>query len=240
MATVVGLLGATGLYDEASFGKGEHQLVETPYGVPSDLVTVGSYRGLRVVLLPRHARDYVIPPHRLNHRANLWALHELGADVVFAASSVGSLKPTIRPGTFVVPHDYLSPWSIPTIHDEGVVHVTPELDEGLRKLLVASARKAGVAVRARGVYVQALGPRLETKAEIAMFAKFGDVVGMTMASEATIAREVGVRYASLCSVDNFAHGISGGPVSFEAIHETQRKNEDHIRAIVQAALEGLA
>lgn len=240
MVRVVGVIGPPSALDEAWIGKKDEELVQTPHGVPSDLITVGTRGALTVAFLPRHGRERDIPPHRLNHRANVWALRELGAEAIVAASSVGSLKPAIRPGTFVVPDDYLSPWSIPTIHEEGVVHVTPELDAGLRKVLAQSARKAHATVRSSGVYVQALGPRLETKAEIAMFAKLGDVVGMTMASEATIAREVGVPYASLCSVDNYAHGISGAAVTYESIKAHQKRNEERVRAIVRTALEAIA
>jgi len=237
---VVGVIGGSGLYDRAIFGAGEERSIETPYGGPSDSLTVVSMGGLRVAFLPRHGSDHTIPPHRLNHAANLWALRRAGADSVLAASSAGSLRPAIHPGTFVVPHDYLSPWAIPTIHAEGMTHVTPQLNEDLRAALVAAGRKTGATVRARGVYVQALGPRLETRAEIAMFAKFGDIVGMTMASEATVALELGLRYASLCSVDNYAHGIGGRAVTFEAIREVQARNAVRVRDILRTALGGLA
>ena len=240
MGRIIGVIGGSGLYDPAVFGRGDSRRVDTPYGPPSDTITLVPVRDLRVAFLPRHGTGEDIPPHRLNHGANLWALRKLGAEAVLATSSTGSLKPAIRPGTFVVPHDYLSPWGIPTIPADGVAHVTPELDDRLRKALTAAARKAGATVRPRGVYVQSLGPRLETKAEIAMFSKLGDVVGMTMASEATIAADLGLRYASLCSVDNYAHGIARAAVSFAAIRETQRKNADRVRGILRGALEGLA
>ncbi len=240
MVKVVGVIGGSGLYDRGVFGAGEERSIKTPYGRPSDSLTVVSKRGLTVAFLPRHGWDHTIAAHRVNHAANLWALRQVGADSVLAASSAGSLKLAIRPGSFVVPHDYLSPWAIPTVSAEEVMHVTPQLDEELRAVLIDAGRKDRATVRARGVYVQALGPRLETQAEIAMFAKFGDLVGMTMASEATIARELGLRYASLCSVDNYAHGIGGRAVSFEAIREMQARNAARVRAIVRRALEGLA
>jgi len=235
---VVGVIGGSGLYDRSIFGAGEERSVETPYGEPSDALTVVTMGDRTVAFLPRHGGDHSIAPHRLNHAANLWALRDAGASSVLATSSAGSLKPAIRPGTFVVPHDYLSPWAVPTIHAEGVTHMTPQLDPDLRKALVAAGRKAGTTVRARGVYVQALGPRLETRAEIAMFAKFGDLVGMTMASEATIALELGLRYASLCSVDNYAHGIGGRTVSFDGIRKMQARNAVRVREILRTALGG--
>ena len=239
MGKVIGIIGGSGLYDRDTFGAGVERSIETPYGRSSDSMVVVS-GGLRAAFLARHGRDHTIAPHRLNHAANLWALRQAGAGSVLAVSSVGSLKPAIRPGTFVVPHDYLSPWAIPTVFTEEVEHATPELDAGLRAVLVDAARTAKGTVRARGVYVQALGPRLETRAEIAMFAKFGDVVGMTMASEATIARELGLRYASLCSVDNYAHGIGGRAVSFAAIREARSRNAVRVREILRRALEGLS
>src|SRR5205823_2022004 len=133
---------------------------------------------------------------KLNHRANLWALKEVGASHIIGTSSTGSLKKTIHPGTFVVPDDFVAFWNIPTFVDDRVVHSTPSLDAALRRALVAAAKESGASVKDGGSYVQTTGPRLETRAEIAFFQKVGDVVGMTMASEATLACGLGKRRES--------------------------------------------
>ena len=233
---LVGIIGGSALGDAFTLEDEQARFLVTPHGAPSDPPRTGKRGPMTVVFLPRHGKDHRIPPHKLNHRANVWALKELGVTHILGTSSTGSLKKTIRPGTFVVPDDFVSFWTIPTYFDERVVHATPSLDEGLRNALVAGARDARAAVRGQGVYVQTIGPRLETRAEIAYFKTIGDVVGMTMASEATLASELGLPYAALCTVDNFANGIVDEPLTFEGIRETQRANEDLTRSIVVHAL----
>ncbi len=238
--SVVGLIGGSGLGDASILEHDEPKAITTPFGAPSDAPRVGHHGDLTVVFIPRHGRDHRIPPHKLNHRANLWALKELGATQILATSSTGSLKKPLHPGTFVVPHDFVSFWNIPTFHDDRVVHATPSLDEELRDVLSAAAKRAGVTARSRGVYVQTTGPRLETKAEIAYFRTLGDVLGMTMASEATLASELEIPYASLCSVDNFCHGIVDRPLTYLQIVKTQEKNAKTVRSILRHALELVA
>lgn len=234
---VIGVIGGSALGDAFDLEEEQAKFLVTPHGAPSDPPRMGTHAGVTVIFLPRHGKDHRIPPHKLNHRANLWALKDLGATHILGTSSTGSLKKTIRPGTFVVPDDFVGFWNIPTYFDEKVVHVTPTLDERLRAALAAGAKDAGAAVRGRGVYVQATGPRLETRAEVSFFKTIGDVVGMTMASEATLASELGIPYAALCTVDNFGHGIIDEPLSFERIRETQRENAALTRTIVTKALE---
>jgi 5'-methylthioadenosine phosphorylase len=236
---LVGVIGGSALGDAFELEEEQARFLVTPHGAPSDAPRVGIHAGLAVAFLPRHGQDHRIPPHKLNHRANIWALKEVGVTHILGTSSTGSLKRTIRPGAFVVPHDFVGFWNIPTYHDDRVVHATPNLDDSLRSALVGGAKDARASAKARGIYVQTTGPRLETRAEIAFFKTIGDVVGMTMASEATLASEVGIPYASLCTVDNFAHGILDEPLSFEAIRETQRANADLTRTIVTKTLERL-
>lgn len=214
--------------------------METPYGKLGDVPLVGRHGNARVVFLARHGGEHRIPPHRLNHRANLWALRELGATAILATASTGSLKKAIRPGSFVVPDDFVSFWNIPTFHDDDVVHATPGLDPNLRDILVSAGKDAGASVRSRGIYVQTSGPRLETPAEIRHFATVGDVVGMTMASEATLANELDLPYAAVCSVDNYCNGIVERPLTFDQIRATQARNADALRRILEAALERMS
>ena len=236
---MIGVIGGSGLASPALLTEPRDTFTVTPYGAPSGPVVLARHGDVRVAFVARHGPAQRVPPHRVNHRANLWALKEAGADRILATSSVGSLKVPIRPGTFVVPHDYVAFWNIPTYFDEEVRHVTPSIDEGLRKVLLSAARTAKVRAAPKGVYVQATGPRLETKAEIAFFRTLGDVVGMTVASEATLATELGIPYAALCSVDNYCNGLTPKPVTFREIQEMQRRNASASGAVAAAALEAL-
>ncbi len=233
MTTRLGIIGGSSLSKSSPFALTQEEEIETPYGPPSSDMELGD----RVAFLRRHGADYRIPPHRINHRANLWALKETGVSVVVGTSSVGSLQVETAPGSLVVPDDYVSLAEIPTFFDDEVRHITPTLDDGLKKQLVAAARKRGAPVRDGGVYVQTRGPRLETRAEIRVLQRFGDVVGMTMAAEATLAQELGLPYASLCSVDNYAHGVTKESPTFEDVRRTQESNMRVVQGVLQAFAE---
>ncbi|MBW2039020.1 MAG: MTAP family purine nucleoside phosphorylase [Deltaproteobacteria bacterium] len=214
----------------------ERKGMETPFGEPSDNFTIGHLKGTEVTLLPRHGPQR-IPPHRINHRANIYALKRLGVSEVIGINSVGSLREEIPPGWVVIPHDYLSPWSVVTFYEHQAMHITPALDERLRELIIRAATKAGINFVKEGVYIQTIGPRLETKAEIVMLCNFGDVVGMTMPHEATLCQEVGLAYASICSVDNYCHGIGERPLTEEEISQRARENAAKINNILLRMME---
>lgn len=233
MTTPLGIIGGSGLSYSGAFDASAGQEVDTPHGPPSSPVETGEL----IAFLARHGSDHQIPPHRINHRANLWALKEAGASAVVGSCSVGSLQTEIAPGTLVVPDDYVSFWDVPAYYDDQVQHITPSLDPDLRKQLVQAAKAQGVPVQDGGVYVQTRGPRLETRAEVRILREFGDLLGMTMATEATLAQELGLRYASLCSVDNYGHGITKEPPTFEDIRRTQESNARVVRNVLQAVAE---
>ncbi len=192
-----------------------------------------------LAFLPRHGVENNIPPHRINHQANMSALKQLGVSQIIGVNSSGSLRKTLPPKSVMVPHDYINLWGIKTVHDDEIRHITPGLDEGVRILILNAARKTRINVIAGGVYIQTTGPRLETKAEIEMLKAFGDVVGMTMASEATLAKELGLPYASVCSIDNFCHGITETPLKEQEILSSARQNVDAIKRVINALLEDL-
>jgi purine nucleoside phosphorylase len=214
----------------------ETREMETPFGAPSDHCAIGRLGGKEVVFLRRHGTEG-IPPHRINHRANVYALKKLTVTEVIGINSVGSLSENVPPGHIVIPHDYCSPWAIMTFYEHHVVHITPALDAALRKKLIQAAARANVAHETEGVYIQTTGPRLETKAEIALLKNFGLVVGMTMAHEATLCQEVGLAYASICSVDNYCHGIIEAPLTEKEIARKAQENAATIRRILLRVLE---
>lgn len=240
----IGLIGGTGLDRLTLFADARTERLETPHGSPSGPFQVGRLPppslgrqpGPLVVTLPRHGPEHTIPPHRVNHRANLWGLKELGCDCVLATSSVGSLKAELEPGIMLVVDDYLCTYPGPTFFDDEVRHTVPKLSRDLRRVLVRAARSLKEPVMDEGIYVQTPGPRLETRAEVRWYAYGGDVVGMTMAHEAALAQELGLPYACLCRVDNTAHGLGAKQLTVEEILE--RASETGARAqrvLVRAA-----
>lgn len=201
--------------------------VPTPFG-PANIHTGDGF-----LLLLRHGEGS--PPHRVNHRANLAAIALLGADRVVLIGSTGSLRAEHTPGSLLVPADYATIATISTIHDRAVVHVCPGFSEAFSRRLAALVPGAHFG----GVYIQTPGPRLETRAEVRALARCADVVGMTCASEATLANELGLDVAALCTVENYAHGLEDCPVSFEAIVDAARANADRMAGIVQRLIGGL-
>ena len=133
-----------------------------------------------MIFLPRHGMEDSIPPHRINHQANLSAFKELGVSMIIGVNSVGSLKPEIPPKTLLIPHDYINLWGIQTFFDGKIRHIIPGLNEDLRQLIIKVAKKRKIEVTGEGIYIQTRGPRLETRAEIHLLRNFGEVVGMTM------------------------------------------------------------
>jgi len=192
-----------------------------------------------IVHVSRHDRDpgeYILP-HLINHQANLTALKALGVSEVVGINSTGSLKKGLAPGSIVVPDDFVLLADTPTVFSNRPVHITPELSGDVRRRLIEAAGACGIPVVERGVYWQTEGPRLETKAEIRMMASFADIVGMTMAAEAIIAQELGLAYASLCSVDNYCNGVVETPLTMETIIEGAKKNRDTMLTIVGKFIE---
>ncbi|HOD28035.1 MAG TPA: MTAP family purine nucleoside phosphorylase [Syntrophales bacterium] len=209
------------------------QVAETAFG------TATVHASETLAYIRRHGPDadgYILP-HRINHAANLKALKDLGCTEVIGLNSVGSLKTRLSPGAIVVPHDFIELYGTSTVFSNRPVHIVPVLDEPVRRRLIAAAGTAGIEVMASGIYWQTTGPRLETRAEIAMMAAFADVVGMTLAGEAVIACELELAYGSLCSVDNYGHGLVDSPLTPAQIAATARENADRMGRIVRAYLE---
>lgn len=202
---MIGVIGGTILLESQALEAPEARTVPTAFG-PAE-IDVGRIGGVPVAFIQRHGRRRDKPPHRIAHGANLAALKALGATHVVGLASTGCLRAEVELPALMVPHDYIN-WSDTTVFDDELVHVTPGFDEGLRRILLEEVRaEPGQRVLDRGVYFQARGPRLETRAEIAVVRTMADVVGMTAASEATVARELGLPYAALCTLDNYGHGV---------------------------------
>ena len=200
------------------------QVVRTPFGGVE--VLTGD-----VTILLRHQGN--IPPHRINFRANMAALAILGVDRAIAFGSSGSLKEEIQPGSIVIPDDYMSLSDIPSIHSHAISHVMPVISEKI----IAELGSVFPLARVGGTYVQTRGPRIETVAEVNTLAKFADIVGMTVASEATLACELGIEFAALCTIDNYANGLGTEVLSYEHIVETARLFRERTGEMVTKIIE---
>jgi 5'-methylthioadenosine phosphorylase len=233
-----GIIGGTSLFDTKLLDNAHEREVKTEYGpVYTLFATVYSQE---IVFIPRHGKDQNIPPHRINYKANMRAFKDLDVEEIIGVTSVGSLKRSILPQSLVVPHDYISLFSVPTYYDNELVHVTPGLDDLLRKRLIDAARALGIEIVNKGVYFQTLGPRLETKAEIKFIKDYADVVGMNMASEATFATELELRYANISTVDNYAHGIVEKPLDYKDIVEAASKSRADLERVLMRVIEDMS
>ena len=207
------VIGGTGLYKLAELEGVETHTVETPYGTPSAPVRIGGFGPHRIAFMARHGEGHAMPPHRINYRANLWALKAVGATRVVAVNSVGGITSGWGPRVIGVPDqiiDYTHGRTVSLWDGEGeALHVDfgDPYTPSLRRALVEAAKAAGVPVVDGGCYGATQGPRLETKAEIERLRRDGcDLVGMTGMPEAALARELGLDYACLAIVANWAAG----------------------------------
>ncbi len=232
---MLGIIGGTGLTQLSNLEITRRQIVRTPFGDPSGALTFGKLNGREVAFLARHGYGHTIPPHEVNYRANIWALHSEGAAQVVSVASVGGIRADLTPGALAIPHQVLDyTWGRKHTFFEGpdqpVTHIdfTHPYCEVLRGRLLKAAAAAGQAVVNKGVYAATQGPRLESAAEIDRLERDGaDMVGMTGMPEASLAKEIGMRYAAVAVVVNHAAGRGD---SSEEIHL------DQINAVLQASM----
>ena len=242
----IGVIGGSGLYAflDNSLDNYETLDVDTPFGRPSDPLVIGEVEGRSVAFVARHGRGHRFAPHRVNYRANLWALRAVGVRQVLSACAVGSLRPEYGPGTIVVPDQVVDrTWGrAHTIYeDEGpVVHVSfadPYCPNG-RSVAVDAARLSGLHVIADGTLVVINGPRFSSRAESVMHQQAGwSIVGMTTMPEAGIARELALCYTSIAMVTDADAGVEGGEsVTHEEVLTAFADNVAHLTAILRDAI----
>lgn len=211
---MLAIIGGSGLTQLANLEVVAREIVRTPYGDASGAITLGRIRGEPVAFLARHGYGHTIPPHKVNYRANMWALAQQQAKYVVAVASVGGIRSDLTPGSLAIPDqiiDYTHGRDFTYFHgtDRSVVHIdfTQPYCETLRQRLVAAAAHAGEPVHVGGTYAATQGPRLESAAEIDRLERDGaDMVGMTGMPEAALARELGLCYAAMAVVVNHAAG----------------------------------
>lgn len=242
-AAEIGVIGGSGLY--ALLDDAAEVEVSTPYGAPSDPITVAEVSGRRVAFLPRHGRDHRYPPHRIPYRANLWALRSIGVRQIIAPCAVGGLRPEFGPGTFVVPDQLIDRTSgrTQTFYDSGAVHVNfadPYCPTG-REVLVRAARSHVGAVVDGGTMVVVEGPRFSTRAESRAYASMGGtVINMTGHPEAVLARELGLCYSAVALVTDLDAGVEGDHgVTQEEVFRVFGENTGILRKMLLDAVRAL-
>jgi 5'-methylthioadenosine phosphorylase len=192
-------------------------------------------------VVQRHGTDSYIPPHLIDHAANLRRLVEAGCDRVLGIGSVGSLRPELAVGSFVCPDDFIALQLSLTTFDDERGHIVPGFDRRWRGEVLDGWEVSGAgAIHDGGVYWQATGPRFETAAEIRLMAAHAHLVGMTLASECIVANELGIGYAAVCVVDNMANGIDGQAISTEELDAQRQRNAAALREALQTLLPELA
>lgn len=217
---MLGIFGGSGFYELIADSKEIN--IDTPFGKPSDRLMIGSHKGRAVVFLARHGRDHKYPPHKIPYRANLWAMKELGVKKILAISAVGSLKPEIKSGTFVIPDSYIdrTKGREETFFDGPEVRHMTSIDpycRSLRKEVWSACEKAGINAIDGGVMLVINGPRFSTKAGSELFAAAGvSVVNMTGYPEIILANELGICYINISLVTDYdacLHNKAGLQVS---------------------------
>jgi 5'-methylthioadenosine phosphorylase len=239
---MLAIIGGSGLTRLSTLSVAHREVVRTPYGEPSSSLVFGQIEGKDVVFLARHGHGHTIPPHRVNYRANLWALRERGVDAILAVASVGGIAEEYAPGDLVLPKqliDYTHGRESTFFNgsDRRVVHVdfTHPYTPALRERCLLAADSSGIGLRNGGIYAAVSGPRLETAAEIDRMERDGaTMVGMTGMPEAVLARERDMAYAAIAVVVNHAagRGDSAHSISMQSIAEVLETAMDQVKSLI--------
>ncbi|MDX1605047.1 MAG: S-methyl-5'-thioinosine phosphorylase [Candidatus Competibacterales bacterium] len=241
---MLALIGGTGLDRFDGLEPERRDAPQTPYGEPSAPLSFGRLNGHPLIFLARHGDHHQWPPHRINYRANLWALQQAGVDRIVAVTAVGGITPAMVPGRIVIP-DQLIDYTYDrrhSFHDgppEPVEHIdfTWPYSPALRRALINAARSLGLEIEEHGVYGATQGPRLETAAEIRRLERDGcDIVGMTGMPEAALARELGIDYAGCALVVNRAAGKTEAVITMDEIQQQLDRGMVAVRRLLTTAL----
>jgi 5'-methylthioadenosine phosphorylase len=237
---VLGVIGGSGVYNMEGLANAEWRAVETPFGPPSDSLLCGELDGQPVVFLPRHGRGHTVPPSRLNFRANIDALKQLGVTDVLSLSAVGSLKEDLPPGTFVIVDQFIDRTSQRTnsFFDTGLVAHVSMADPTCGRLsdvLSETAEEAGLPTQEGGTYMVMEGPQFSTRAESELYRSWGcDVIGMTNMPEAKLAKEAELCYAAVAMVTDYdCWHDEEADVSVEQVIQVLKANADKARDLVR-------
>lgn len=244
--SAIGIIGGSGLYSMEGVKIKEERSVKTPFGPPSDVLMIGTLENKDVVFLPRHGRGHIIPPHKINYRANIYALKELGVNTIISASAVGSMKEEIAPGHIVIVDQFVDRTKMrdQTFFEDGIVAHVPFADPVCSRLsdhLYDAAKEAGAVVHKGGSYVCIEGPMFSSRAESKIYRSWGmDVIGMTGYQEAKLAREAEFCYATLALCTDYdCWHESEEDVDVAMIIDTMKRNTAMAKSIIKIVLSRL-
>ncbi len=241
MQADIAIIGGSGVYDASMLDNVKEVEIDTPFGKPSDAITIGSFGETNVAFLPRHGKGHRISPSKLNSRANILALKKLGVKRIISASAVGSLKPELKPLDIVIPDQIFDRTKTreSTFFDEGlVVHIgfadpfCPEISS----LLADITAELGYSVEKKGTYVCMEGPQFSTRAESRVYQSLGfDIIGMTALPEAKLAREAEICYSMIATVTDYDVWHEED-VTIETVIANAVNNEEAVRNIIKEAI----
>jgi len=241
MQAEIGVIGGSGLYDPRLLKDATEVSVDTPFGRPSDLITIGELGGRKVAFLPRHGKKHTIRPTDVNSRANISALKQLGAQRIIAASTVGSLKEQYEPGDLVFVDQFIDrttrrEQSFYTKDKVCHISVAEPMCPEIRQVLIRVAQENSIKAHSTGTYVCIEGPRFSTKAESRMFRNWGaEIVGMTLVPDCVLAREAEICYASISTVTDY-DVWKDHPVSAEEIISTMKANIEKVKNLITGSV----
>jgi 5'-methylthioadenosine phosphorylase len=240
---MLAIIGGRGLTELANLEITHRQVMRTPFGEPSGAFLFGTLNQREVIFLARHGYGYTIPPHLVNYRANLWALREQGVSEIISVATVGGIRSDLTPGTIVVPDqiiDYTQGRDYTFFSTRNATYknidFTLPYSPGLRSCILRSAEQVQQRCLDGGVYAATQGPRLDSIAEVNRYERDGaDMVGMTGMPETALARELGLDYATIAVVANYAagRGDSQISISMEGVNATARHAMVRVRAILE-------
>jgi 5'-deoxy-5'-methylthioadenosine phosphorylase len=240
----IAIIGGTGLTSIKGLEITGREIVQTPFGEPSGPLVQGILAENNVYFLPRHGSGHTIPPHKINYRANIWALKEAGVEQVIAVNAVGGIREDMQPGTLIIP-DQVIDYTVSrtnTFFEEGlkqVVHIdfTEPFCEDLRKSIINAAETDSIDIIKEGTYAATQGPRLETAAEVNRLEKDGcHLIGMTCMPEAALAREQELCYASISVVANLAAGRGTEDLTMDVIEKNLNVGMERVRQLLEAVI----
>lgn len=245
--TRIAIIGGTGLTSLTGLEISGEETPHTDFGEPSSPIKRGNLSGKEILFLSRHGDEHTIPPHKVNYRANIAALRQAGAESIIAVNAVGGITPEMQAGKIVIPDQIIDyTWSRQhTFFDggqSGVEHIdfTEPYCESLRASLIQAGQQAGIDLFDYATYAAVQGPRLETPAEINKLDRDGcHIVGMTGMPEASLARELGLCYASVSVVANMAAGRGEGAITMEEIEYNLKSGMGKVRQLLEAVISEL-
>jgi 5'-methylthioadenosine phosphorylase len=234
----IGIIGGSGIYDPEIFSDSKQIKVYTPYGEPSDFITIGVIEGRRVAFLPRHGKGHRIPPHKINYRANIWALKELGVKWLISVSAVGSLRMDYKPGDFVLPDQFIDMTKgreYSFFDGQLVAHVSmaEPFCSHLRNIIYDTASKMNIIIHPNGTYICIEGPRFSTKAESRVWKEVfkADIIGMTLVPEVNLACEAQMCYATIAMITDYDVWAEK-PVTAEEVERVMKTNIEKVKKLV--------